>query len=85
VTGASAESVDQLLAEIPPGSDGLCFWPLLSPAAGADHVSSRRGRIDGITLAHRPSHLLRAVVEGLACELARHLTLLANAVFPSNG
>ena len=34
-----------------------------------------------MTLAHRPCHLLRAVVEGLACELTRHLMMLAEAGF----
>jgi xylulokinase len=76
---ASPETVDRLLAETSPGSDGLQFWPLLSPAAWANHAFSAGGQITGITLAHRPSHLLRAVIEGLACELARHLTMLVDA------
>jgi xylulokinase len=76
---ASAATVDQLLVEAPPGSDGLCFWPLLSPTAGVDDAFQSGGKLAGITLAHRPGHLLRAVVEGLACELARHLNLMAQA------
>jgi xylulokinase len=80
--GAPTESVDQLLAEIPPGSDGLCFWPLLSPAAAAEHDFQAGGRIEGVTLGHQPAHLLRAVVEGLACELARHLKMLSDAGLP---
>lgn len=78
----STDDVDQLLSEVPPGSDGLCFWPLLSPAAEADDAFQSGGRLSGITLAHRPRHLIRAVVEGLACELARHLMLLTEAGFP---
>ena len=79
---ASPESVDRLLAEAQPGSEGLRFWPLLSPAAGAEEAFQWGGRLTGVTLAHRPSHLLRAVVEGLACELARHLMLLTEAGIP---
>lgn len=79
---ASTDTVDRLLAETIPGSDGLCFWPLLSPAAGTNHDFQSGGRIDGVTLAHRPCHLLRAVVEGLACELTRHLMLLTEAGCP---
>ena len=33
----------------------------------------------GITLAHGANHLIRAVVEGLACEFARHLRFLTDA------
>ena len=80
--GLTAESVDRLLAEIRPGSDGLGFWPLLSPAAAADRAFQSGGRISGIVLTHRPAHLLRAVVEGLACELARYLAMLADAGLP---
>jgi xylulokinase len=76
---AAPETVDQVLAEVPPGSDGLCFWPLLSPDAAGEAALPAGGRIYGITLNHQPGHLLRAVVEGLACELARHLRWLAEA------
>ena len=82
---ASADSVDRWLAESPPGSEGLCFWPLLSMGADGDDVSDispSGGKIEGITLSHGPNHLLRAVVEGLACELARHLVLLVEAGLP---
>ncbi len=76
---ATPETVDQMLAAVPPGSDGLCFWPLLSPDASGEEALPAGGRISGITLNHQPGHLLRAVVEGLACELARHLGWLARA------
>ncbi len=84
---ASTDAVDRWLAESPPGSQGLCFWPLLAASAGTDGdealgACQPGGRIAGITLSHGPSHLLRAVVEGLACELARHLTLLVEAGIP---
>ncbi len=79
--GASG-AVDRLTAEIPAGSDGLRFWPLLSPATGADAALQAGGRLTGVTLAHRPAHVVRAVVEGLACELARHLKMLTEAGFP---
>ena len=41
-----------------------------------------RGRLSGITLAHSRNHLLRAVIEGLACEVLRHIRLLTAAGFP---
>ena len=37
--------------------------------------------MSGISLAHTGNHLCRAVVEGLGCELARHLSFLTDAGF----
>jgi xylulokinase len=74
--------VDALLDTVPPLSAGLCFWPLLV-SGSADLVElPGEGRIAGLTLRHEPAHLVRAVVEGLACELARHLRSLQRAGFP---
>ncbi|MCR4411120.1 MAG: FGGY family carbohydrate kinase [Thermoguttaceae bacterium] len=77
--GLAPHEVDDVMADVPPGSDGLCFWPLLSASAEAGQDLAGGGRIAGITLAHTPNHLVRAVVEGLACELARHLKLFEDA------
>jgi xylulokinase len=80
VTGRalSCSEVDASMESVPPGSDGLVFWPHLVCLAGADAPACAGGRIAGITLAHGPDHLLRAAVEGLACELARYLRALAD-------
>ncbi len=40
------------------------------------------GRIHGLSLAHGPEHLLRAAVEGLACELVRHFGALTAGGHP---
>ncbi len=77
----SPQAIDEALEAVPPGSDGLLFWPLLVPGLGKG-PAGHGGRIEGLTLAHSAKHLLRAAVEGLACELARHLRLLAAADFP---
>ncbi len=78
-SGLAPHDVDDVMAAIPPGSDGLCFWPLLSASAEAGQDLAGGGRVAGISLAHTANHLVRAVVEGLACELARHLNLFADA------
>lgn len=77
------DRLDHALAAVPAGSDGLTFWPLVSPGSSSLPRGLPGGRIEGIGLAHRPEHLLRAGVEGLACELARHLDLLARAGLPA--
>ncbi|NUQ62979.1 MAG: FGGY-family carbohydrate kinase [Pirellulales bacterium] len=78
----SAETIDEALSAVPAGSDGLCFWPLLSPGSWAMAFGEPGARIDGLRLTHTPRHLLRAVVEGLACELSRHLGFLMGAGLP---
>ena len=77
--GSSAPSVtemDEWLQSAPPCSDGLAFWPLLTSALGHTAFEQSGGRMTGIRLSHGPQHVLRAVVEGLACELWRHLRVL---------
>ncbi|NOX54826.1 MAG: hypothetical protein GXP27_10390 [Planctomycetes bacterium] len=76
----SGEEIDAVLQTVPPGSDGLCFWPLLSPG-GPQGTSESGGRLSGITLRHTSRHLLRAVLEGLGCELTRHLGFFTQAGF----
>ncbi|NLX98301.1 MAG: FGGY-family carbohydrate kinase [Rhodopirellula sp.] len=78
----SSEKIDEALAAVPAGSDGLCFWPLLSPGSSGIAFGQPGGRIDGLHLPHTSNHLLRAVIEGLACELARHLQRLLAAGVP---
>jgi len=78
----SAKEIDEMLEAVPPGSDGLCFWPPAAPVARSDPSMGPGGRLTGITLAHTPNHLVRAAVEGLACELGRHLAFLTDAGLP---
>jgi len=68
--------MDRILASVPPGSAGLGFWPLLSPLGGGALPPGTTGRLDGLRLDHTPAHIVRAVVEGLACELGRYLQLM---------
>ena len=67
---------DALIAGVPAGSDGLRFRPLLSAGGGANLPRELAGRLDGLRLAHTPSHIMRALIEGLACELGRYLHLM---------
>jgi len=78
----SGDQLDDMLEAVSPGSDGLRFWPLLLSIRAAAASLDSGGRLAGIRLAHSANHLLRAVVEGLACELARHLAFFTDAGFP---
>ncbi len=70
--GAQAAELERLMASVPAGSGGVRFWPFLTPGP-------RAGRLAGLRLRHERGHVLRAVVEGLAMELGRHLRSLADA------
>ena len=73
---AEPRQIDQQLSAAPPGSDGLTFRPLLGSFGATGVAAETKGCLDGLQLAHGPAHVLRSVVEGLACELNRHLDFL---------
>ncbi len=74
--------VDTMFEPVPAGSEGLRFRPLLLPVGGAGLAPGTAGRLTGLRLSHGRMHVLRAVVEGLAMELARYLRLLTDAGVP---
>ncbi|NOY80849.1 MAG: FGGY-family carbohydrate kinase [Kiritimatiellaeota bacterium] len=76
---ADAESLDARLAAVRAGCDGLRCVPLFSSLTPPGLNSTGHGAFLGVQLHHGPNHFLRAVVEGLACELARDLALLGTA------
>ncbi len=73
------DEIDRLILSVPAGCDGLQFWPLLSSFDVAGLQPGTRGRLMGLQLYHGPAHIMRAVVEGLACELFRYLRFLLNS------
>jgi xylulokinase len=68
--------LDAMMAGVAPGSDGLRFLPLLSDLGGSGLRPEAAGRLEGLRLGHSPAHIVRALVEGLACELDRYLRLM---------
>jgi hypothetical protein len=71
ITERDCKSLDELLAAAPPGCDGLRFLPPL--------VSNRGASVGDLATSRPRGHILRAVTEGLACELARHIGFLTSA------
>jgi xylulokinase len=70
---ASGEDIYEVLtrqaAEAPAGSDGLIFLPYLMGERTPHLDPQARGVWFGITAAHRRSHLVRSVLEGVAYSL----------------
>jgi len=79
---AEGADLDGMMQSVPPGSEGLRFRPLLVAGGGAGLPRGTPGRLDGLRLSHTPAHILRAVVEGLACELSRYLGFVTGAGLP---
>jgi gluconokinase len=61
----------ELAGSIPPGADGLMFAPYFVGRQSPDWQASARGAILGLTLHHRPAHLVRAAIEGIVFALQR--------------
>jgi xylulokinase len=67
--GMSAEEFSHLAGTAAPGSDGLFFHPYLLGERCPHWDGSLRGSFFGLSLAHGPQHLARAVLEGIAYSL----------------
>ena len=67
--GMSAEEFSHLAGTAAPGSNGLFFHPYLLGERCPHWDGSLRGSFFGLSLAHGPQHLARAVLEGIAYSL----------------
>jgi sugar (pentulose or hexulose) kinase len=77
--GKCGDSIESLLESVSQGSEGVTFRPFLAPSAPSGVAPGSRGGFSGLQLSHRAPHLVRAVLEGLAFELRRHLCILDRA------
>ena len=79
LAGEGPADTERLLESAPAGSGGLSFWPFMTPFGASGLAAGAKGRLSGLQLSHRPAHVIRAVVEGLAFELNRHLDFFRKA------
>ena len=63
---SGVEELNALVEQAPPGAEGLTFLPALSGAMAPEWNADARGCFYGLTAAHGPSHMARAVLEGCA-------------------
>ena len=70
----SFESLVDMAAMVPAGSDGLLFYPYLLGERRRENVTARGGFF-GLTLNHRAPHLVRSVMEGVALAMGRDVEL----------
>jgi xylulokinase len=67
--GKNYDTLTELAAPIPPGSQGLLFYPYMSGAGTLDVDPDVRGVFYGLELHHGGAHFIRAIMEGLAYTL----------------
>ena len=63
------EAANRLVSEVPAGSEGLLFLPYLMGERSPWWNSRARGSFVGLSMRHGRSHLLRAVMEGVALNM----------------
>ena len=80
--GKGGAEIDRLLESAPPGCDGLRCRPLLAALVPAGVAPNTKGQFSGLQLSHGAGHVVRAVLEGLAFELKRHIGFLREAGLP---
>ncbi len=69
------QNLDQMAAEVPPGSDKLLFIPHLGGRVCPNDPNTR-GIFFGLSWSHKKSHMYRALMEGVAYEYAYYLNIV---------
>lgn len=77
--GQSLGEIEAAAARVPPGAEGLLLLPYWNAAQTPYWDPLARGAVVGWHGRHTPAHLYRAVLEGVAFELALHLERLEAA------
>jgi len=70
----SYDALVEMAAGVPPGSEGLIFYPYMLGERRLDNASAR-GAYVGITLNHAAGHFVRAVMEGVALAMGLDMKL----------
>ncbi|MGE5205278.1 MAG: FGGY-family carbohydrate kinase [Chlamydiota bacterium] len=77
---AETEDYARLESQASPGPSGICVLPHLIGTCNPDFNPRARGTIFGLTPATTREQLYKAVLEGIACELAEMAGVLSGAV-----
>ena len=77
LTGRSRDELLARAADVAPGADGLLAFPWLQGARAPWWHPEARAVFAGLTSAHGPAELARAVLEGIALDAARSVELVA--------
>ena len=76
MTGRSVDTLWDSAASAPPGADGVRVFPWFSGARAPHWQADATAAVTGLRTGHSPAALARALVEGVAFDVARSLELL---------
>ncbi len=76
---------DRAAAEVPPGAEGVTFFPALSGAMAPEWIAAARGCFYGLSPAHGAGHLARAMLEGCAFAMRDVVERLGELGVPVHG
>ena len=79
LTGRAADELVAAAVAVPPGADGLLAFPWLHGARAPWWQPDARAAFTGLTAAHGPPELARALLEGIALDAARSVELVSPA------
>ncbi|GAB5602344.1 FGGY-family carbohydrate kinase [Thermus sp. FJN-A] len=74
--GVGFAELDLEAEPVPPGGEGLLVLPYFLGEKTPIHDPEARGTVVGLTLAHTPAHLWRALLEGVAYAYRHHVEVL---------
>ena len=74
--------MDQAIAKVQPGSEGLVMLPHLQGAMAPEANPKARGVFYGFTLKHSKAHFARAMMEAIACIVRRNIEVLEGLRIP---
>ncbi len=69
----SFRELDEMAEKVAPGCDGLTFLPYLCGSTMPKYNPDARGAFVGLTMEHTRAHMVRSVLESVACLLKENL------------
>ncbi len=81
--GTPYAALDAEAAGVAPGADGVIFLPHLGGAGSPHWRADGRGTFHGLSLATRPGHLTRALLEGVAYQIRENLAVTQELAGPA--
>jgi xylulokinase len=78
----SYAELDKIAAEVEPGAEGLVFLPYLVGERSPLMDPGAKGAFVGLTLRHGPGHMVRALLEGVACAMRQIIDVMVNCGAP---
>jgi len=71
------DMVENSVKNVPPGSDGLFFFPFMAGERSPRYNPEARAAVIGMTFSHKKEHILRSLMEGIAYRISTLYRILS--------